>query len=43
MLRALDSMPELVQPKAKELLSRVQPVLTQKLKDKDKIYALHAP
>lgn len=41
--RKLDLLPETVQPKSQDLLHRVNRILTQKTKDKSKLYALHAP
>jgi IS5 family transposase len=41
--RKLAAIPEQSQPKAQDLLYRVNRVLTQKIKDKNKLYALHAP
>ena len=41
--RKLGQLPEQVQPKARELLHRVGRILTQKAKDRNKLYALHAP
>jgi len=41
--RQMDNVPEQQQAKLKELLSRTQRILTQKPKDKNKLYALHAP
>ncbi|PYE72688.1 DDE family transposase [Xylophilus ampelinus] len=41
--RQLDQLPEQAQAKAKDLLHRVNRILTQKTKDKNKLYALHAP
>jgi transposase, IS5 family len=41
--RQLDQLPAQAQPKAKELLHRVGRVLTQQTRDKNKLYALHAP
>jgi IS5 family transposase len=41
--RKLDKIPDLHISAAKELLSRVGRVLTQKRNDKNKLYALHAP
>jgi len=41
--RKLGQLPEHHQAKAQELLGRVQRILTQKTKDKNKLYALHAP
>lgn len=41
--RQLDKLPEQAKTKAEDLLHRVGRVLTQKTKDKNKLYALHAP
>ena len=41
--RKFEQLPPAIQPKAKELLQRVSRILTQKTKDKNKLYALHAP
>lgn len=41
--RKLHQLPEQVQPKARELLHRVSRILTQKPRDRNKLYALHAP
>ena len=41
--RKFEQLPENIQPKAADLLARVKRVLTQKTKDKNKLYALHAP
>jgi IS5 family transposase len=41
--RKLDQLPEATQPKAQDLLQRVNRILTQQTKDKNKLYALHAP
>ena len=41
--RKLDQLPQEQQSKAQDLLGRVQRILTQKTKDKNKLYALHAP
>ena len=41
--RKLEQRPESVQPKAQNLLERVGRILTQKPKDKNKLYSLHAP
>lgn len=41
--RQMDKVPEQHQAKLKELLNRTQRILTQKPKDKNKLYALHAP
>ncbi len=41
--RQMDQVPEQQQVKLKELLSRTHRILTQKPKDKNKLYALHAP
>jgi IS5 family transposase len=41
--RKLHQLPEQVQLKARELLHRVGRILTQKPKDRGKLYALHAP
>ena len=41
--RKLCQLPEHQQPQAQDLLARVQRILTQKTKDKNKLYALHAP
>jgi IS5 family transposase len=41
--RKREAIPEQSQPKAQDLLYRVNRVLTQKIKDKNKLYALHAP
>jgi IS5 family transposase len=41
--RKIDQVPETVRPQAETLLQRVQRILTQKPKDKNKLYALHAP
>ncbi len=42
-MRKLGQLPEQMQSKARELLDRVGRILTQKTKDKNKLYALHAP
>ena len=42
-LRQIDKVPEHRQAALKELLGRTQRILTQKTKDKNKLYALHAP
>jgi IS5 family transposase len=39
----LEQLPQGEQVKAQDLLGRVQRILTQKSKDKNKLYALHAP
>lgn len=39
----LAQLPDNTQPKAKDLLHRVRRILTQQTKDKNKLYALHAP
>ncbi len=41
--RQLGQLPEQLQVKGKDLLHRVGRILTQKTKDKNKLYALHAP
>jgi IS5 family transposase len=41
--RQLAKLPEQVQAKGQDLLQRVGRILTQKTKDKNKLYALHAP
>lgn len=41
--RKLGQLPQSQQAKAQDLLARVQRILTQKTKDKNKLYALHAP
>jgi IS5 family transposase len=41
--RNLGQLPEATQPKAQDLLQRVNRILTQQTKDKNKLYALHAP
>ena len=41
--RKLGQLPEAAQGNAKDLLGRVQRILTQQTKDKNKLYALHAP
>ena len=41
--RKLHEFPAQIQPQAKDLLERVERILTQKTKDKNKLYALHAP
>jgi transposase, IS5 family len=41
--RKLGQLPQQQQIKAQDLLNRVQRILTQKTKDKNKLYALHAP
>lgn len=41
--RNLDQIPEAHQARARDLLSRVNWILTQQRKDKNKLYALHAP
>jgi len=41
--RKLDQLPDSAQPKAKDLLHRVRRILTQQTKDRNKLYALHAP
>lgn len=41
--RQIGGLPETLQVQGKNLLQRVQRILTQKPKDKDKLYALHAP
>lgn len=41
--RQMDKVPQQQQAKLKDLLSRTQRILTQKPKDKNKLYALHAP
>jgi transposase, IS5 family len=41
--RKIDQVPETVRPQAETLLQRVRRILTQKPKDKNKLYALHAP
>jgi IS5 family transposase len=41
--RRVDQLPEALRPQADNLLQRVQRILTQKTKDKNKLYALHAP
>jgi IS5 family transposase len=42
-MRKLGQLPEQTQFKARELLHRVGRILTQRAKDKNKLYALHAP
>lgn len=41
--RKIDQVPENVRRKAETLLQKVQRILMQKPKDKNKLYALHAP
>lgn len=41
--RKFDQIPEPQQAGARDLLTRVNQILTQKVKDKNKLYALHAP
>jgi IS5 family transposase len=41
--RKIDQVSETVRPQAETLLQRVRRILTQKPKDKNKLYALHAP
>ncbi len=41
--RKLDRIPELQQEKARELLHRAERILKQKTRDKNKLYAMHAP
>ena len=41
--RKLDQLPEAIQAKAQDLLQGVKRILTQQTKDKNKLYALHAP
>ncbi len=41
--RKIDQIPETHQAKARDLLNRTNRILTQKTKDKNKLYALHAP
>jgi len=41
--RKIDQVPEEIRPQAETLLQRVQRILTQQPKDKNKLYALHAP
>ena len=41
--RKFEQLPQATQPKARDLLQRVNRILTQKTKDKNKLYALHAP
>ncbi len=41
--RKVSQLPQGQQTKAQDLLGRVQRILTQKTKDKNKLYALHAP
>lgn len=41
--RKFDQIPETQQAKARDLLNRTNRILTQKTKDKNKLYALHAP
>lgn len=41
--RKMDQIPDNVRPQAETLLQKVQRILTQKPKDKNKLYALHAP
>lgn len=41
--RQLAALPEQAQAKARDLLARTGRILTQKTKDKNKLYALHAP
>ena len=41
--RKIAQVPDSVRPQADSLLQRVQRILTQKTKDKNKLYALHAP
>ena len=40
--RKIAQVPDAVRPQADNLLQRVQRILTQKTKDKNKLYALHA-
>jgi IS5 family transposase len=42
-LRQIDKVPEHQQAALKELLGKTRRILTQKIKDKNKLYALHAP
>lgn len=41
--RQLAGLPEQAQAKVRDLLARMGRILTQKIKDKNKLYALHAP
>lgn len=41
--RQLDQLPQQAQSQARELLQRAGRILTQKTKDRNKLYALHAP
>jgi len=41
--RKIDQVPENVRPQAETLLQKMQRILMQKPKDKNKLYALHAP
>ena len=41
--RKLDRIPELQREKARELLHRAERILKQKTRDKNKLYAMHAP
>ena len=41
--RKIDLIPDVHQTKARDLLNRTKRILTQKTKDKNKLYALHAP
>ena len=41
--RQLVALPEQAQAKVRDLLARTDRILTQKIKDKNKLYALHAP
>ena len=41
--RKLEQLPDSAQSKAKDLLHRVRRILTQQTKDRNKLYALHAP
>lgn len=40
--RKLEQLPQAIQAQAKDLLNRVERILKQKVKDKNKLYALHA-
>jgi IS5 family transposase len=41
--RQFDQLPDSIKPKAQEFLASVARILTQQPKDKNKLYALHAP
>jgi IS5 family transposase len=41
--RKLDAMPDTLRPKAGDLLAKVKRLLSQKQRDKNKLYSLHAP